>query len=267
MPGTVGAPWLANKFKQSFPNVHARFGPSYNLGEPVITPGATDKDFLTPEEMADWGSPKHEKATDVFERMRHSQEKKPKPIKKHSLWDTFQREFGVASAYGATETGQPELTPSAPEKANPSVQRTDKPVQVAAPNVAVDSKGSPSTVSIEGENITLNVGGESFARVLEKAFKGMLLGAGAGAIIPGIGTGIGAATGGFTGIGKGILDEFRGKDFERLKDQFKEGQKRAEESNTPQGRAEQQRRFRSGPLQQAIDALNGKQPYQVAPTT
>ena len=266
----VGAPVILNQFKKQFPNVHARFGESPNLTkENIIDPNAHLEDFLTNDEMKDWNKP-HEPAKDVFERMRHSQEKKP--VKKpHSIWETFQREFGIAPAEGK-ESLEP-VQESALSKANPEVvrtdkpERTDKPVQVAAPNVAVDSKGSPSTVSIEGENITLNVGGESFARVLEKAFKGMLLGAGAGAIIPGIGTGIGAATGGFTGIGKGILDEFRGKDFERLKDQFKEGQKRAEESNTPQGRAEQQRRFQSGPLQQAIDALNGKQPYQVAPTT
>ena len=159
LPGTVGAPWLANKFKETFPNVHARYGESYNLGQPVITPGATDKDFLTPEEMADWGSPKHEKATDVFERMRHSQEKKPKPIKKHSLWDTFQREFGVASAYGATETGQPELTPSALEKANPSVQRTQevKPEIKVPPNqdVKLDAKDAKN-VTIEADSVTLS---------------------------------------------------------------------------------------------------------------
>ena len=153
--------------------------------------------------------PKHQGRNKLGHR-HHDRPHHPKSI--------FQELFGVAPAEAATEAGDPrQLGPSAVEKANPAVERTDKPVQVTSEAVNVDTRNAPSSVEIKGDNITLNVGGESFARVLEKAFKGMVLGGIAGSVVPGAGTAGGAAVGGFAGIGKGILDEFQGKDFAKTK--------------------------------------------------
>ena len=244
LPGTVGAPWLANKFKETFPNVHARYGESYNLGQPVITPGATDKDFLTPEEMADWGSPKHEKATDVFERMRHSQEKKPKPIKKHSLWDTFQREFGIAPAEGK-ESLEP-VQESALSKANPEVVKTT-PTTNEIGNTIKDTNITGKQTDIKGDIINLT------AR--EFRFNGNIVGLGT--------AGTQAAQ---TGSNDSIMDKMKAfmgraeqpwKDLAKIPEDFKQGYKKAQESMTQQGHDEARKAFldRSGITRRA-DELN-----------
>ena len=170
----------------------------------------------------------------------------------------FKNFLASTPAEAATEAGDPrQLGPSAVEKANPAVERTDKPVQVTSEAVNVDTRNAPSSVEIKGDNITLNVGGESFARVLEKAFKGMVLGGIAGSVVPGAGTAGGAAVGGSAGIGKGILDEFQGKDFQKLKESFKEGQERAIHDMSPEGIQANRKAFmdRSGITRRA-DELN-----------
>ena len=153
----------------------------------------------------------------------------------------FGEMLGVNSAE-ARESQELIPTQSPAAAANPEVvrtdkpQTTDKPLQVAPDkDVAIDAK--------DAKNVEIIIGGESFARVLEKAFKGMLLGAGAGTILPGGGTIAGGMVGAGTGITKGILDEFKGKDFEALKEQFKAGKEKAQYDMSPEGIRENRKKF------------------------
>ena len=180
----------------------------------------------------------------------------------HKSW--FDELFGVTPAEGH-EIDEPQRR-SAVEKANPAVERTNpnatltsnKPVQVTSPNVVVDSKGVPSSVSVSGENITLNVNGKSFSEHFNAFLQRNL------AAQMGQGTRAEAGT-------SGIMDkmhDFMKRNMEAqtgltgfakgFSEDFKEGRERAEHDMTTEGRAEARKRFMQGPLQDKIDELNKK---------
>ena len=148
-----------------------------------------------------------------------------------SWWDTFQREFGVAPAEAATEAGDPrQLGPSAVEKANPAVERTDKPDKpIVTQNVKLDGKGTSTNVDLNGDNVNVNINGESIARVLKETLKGAIAGGIAGSILPGFGTlsgaGVGAATGAYMGLHPDEVKKLK-EGFEEKKKNSRKGVKK-----------------------------------------
>ena len=104
----------------------------------------------------------------------------------HHQRSWFNEILGVAPAEAATEAGDPrQLGPSAVEKANPAVERTDKPDKpIVTQNVKLDGKGTSTNVDLNGDNVNVNINGESIARVLKETLKGAIAGGIAGTVYP-----------------------------------------------------------------------------------
>ena len=197
--------------------------------------------------------PKHQGRNKLGHR-HHDRPHHPKSI--------FQELFGVGEAEAATEAGDPrQLGPSAVEKANPAVERTDKPDKpIVTQNVKLDGKGTSTNVDLNGDNVNVNINGKSIARVLKETLKGAIAGGIAGSVLPGPGTlagaGVGAATGAYMGLHPDEVNKLK-EGFEEKKKEFEEGRKKAEYDMSAEGIRENRKKFmdRIGQTRRA-DELN-----------
>ena len=202
--------------------------------------------YISPDTLPETGGregwihdvPKHKGREKLGHRPRHHQ---------RGWWNEL---FGIEEAEAATETGDPrQLAPSAPERANPEVVRTQevKPEIKVPPNqdVAVDAKDAKSVV-IKSSNIILE-DGQELVKVLKEAFKGAIAGGIAGSVLPGFGTaagaGVGAVTGAYMGLHPDEVNKLK-EGFEEKRKEFEEGRKRAEnECRLQEGRRANRKAF------------------------